>query len=233
MRLRSTITTLPAGLIAAAMLIAASPVSAQTEATAAQISGKVPSLVEGADSPFGKGDEEFSQLFASWKSLDNGNWSMSPGQIAVSVPSLVPIAALRVSSTFGMRYHPIYHRYREHKGIDLSAPTGTPVYAPADGIVAKAERFGGYGNYIQIEHGGEIETRYGHLSGYAVATGDHVHKGELIGYVGATGDATGPHLHYEVRIAGEAVDPMPYLLGEEGQSQLVVNEDTSAMGGSD
>jgi murein DD-endopeptidase MepM/ murein hydrolase activator NlpD len=233
MRLRTTITTLPASLFAAAMLVAASPVSAQTEATSAQISGKVPSLVEGGDSLLGKGDEEFSQLFASWKSLDNGNWSMSPVQMAVSVPSLVPIAALRVTSTYGMRYHPIHHRYREHKGIDLAAPTGTPIYAPADGIVAKAERFGGYGNYIQIEHGGEIETRYGHLSGYAVAAGEQVHKGELIGYVGATGDATGPHLHYEVRIAGEAVDPLPYLVGEDGHSQLVVNEDDAAMGGSD
>lgn len=233
MRLKSTITTLPASLIAAAMLIAASPVSAQTEATAAQISGKVPSLVDGADSPFGKGDEEFSQLFASWKSLDNGNWSMAPAQIGVSVPSLVPIAALRVSSTFGMRVHPTLHRYKAHKGIDLAAPSGTPVYATADGIVAKAEWFSTYGNYIQVEHGGELETRYGHLSGYAVAAGDRVRKGDLIGYVGSTGRSTGPHLHYEVRIAGEAVDPMPYLLGEEGQSQLVVNEDTSAMGGSD
>ena len=233
MRLKSTITTLPASLIAAAMLIAASPVSAQTEATAAQISGKVPSLVDGADSPFGKGDEEFGQLFASWKSLDNGNWSMAPAQIAVSVPSLMPIDATRVTGVFGMREHPILHRYKAHKGIDLAAPSGTPVYAAADGIVARAEWFSTYGNYIQIEHGGEIETRYAHLSAYAIASGDRVRKGDLIGYVGSTGRSTGPHLHYEVRVAGEAVNPMPYLLREESGSQLAVTEGDAPMGGSD
>lgn len=232
MRLKSTIITLPAGFVAAAMLIAASPAAAQTEATSAQISVKVPNLTQGANSPLGKGDEEFSHLFASWKALDTRNFSTSPG-LEVSVPSMMPVDASRVSSPFGMRYHPIRHRYMEHKGIDLAAPTGTPVYAPADGYVAMAQRYGGYGNFIEIEHGGHIETRYGHLSGYAVAQGERVHKGELIGYVGATGDATGPHLHYEVRIDGDPVNPMPYLLGEDGKFQLAVTEDESAMGGSD
>jgi murein DD-endopeptidase MepM/ murein hydrolase activator NlpD len=233
MQLKSTLVALPACAIAAVMLIAASPAAAQTEATSAQIAATVPALTEGAKSPLGKGDEEFSQLFASWKALDDGNWSTSPLGMSVSVPALVPVNALRITSAFGMRYHPIHHRYIEHKGIDLAAPTGTPIYAPADGFVAKAERFGGYGNYIQIEHGGKIETRYGHLSAYAVSAGQYVHKGELIGYVGATGDATGPHLHYEVRIDGDPVDPMPYLTGDQGGPQLAVDEDDSAMGGSD
>ena len=233
MHLRTKIATVPAGLFAAAMLIAASPASAQTEATSAQISGTVPDLAQGVDSPLGKGDEEFSQLFASWKALDNGYFSTAPGRIPVSVPSLIPVEATRVSSMFGMREHPTLHRFKPHKGIDLAAPRGTPVYAAADGMVAKAQRFGTYGKYIQIEHGGQIETRYAHLSGYAVAAGDYVHKGELIGYVGSTGRSTGPHLHYEVRVDGEAVDPMPYLLGEEGQGQLAVKEDPSAMGGAD
>lgn len=233
MRLGTKIFTLPAGLFAAAMLIAASPVSAQTEATSAQISGKLPDLVQGANSPLGKGDEEFSQLFASWKALDNGNWSTSPGRISVSVPSMMPTDAVRISSLFGMREHPTLHRYKAHKGIDLAAPRGTPVYATADGIVGKAQRYGTYGNYVQIEHGGEIETRYAHLSGFVVTPGESVHKGELIGYVGSTGRSTGPHLHYEVRIDGKAVDPMPFLLGEEGQIQLATSEDKSAMGGGD
>src|SRR3569623_139282 len=186
MRLIKLNLTLPAGAIAAAMLIAARPAAAQTEPpTAAQISVKVHNLTEGANAPLGK------------------------------------------------RYHPIHHRYMRHMGVDLAAPSGTPVYASADGTVGKAEWFGGYGYYIQIEHGGDIETRYGHLSAYAVAAGDHVHKGELIGYVGATGDATGPHLHYEVRIAGDAVDPMPYLEGSNGAVQLAVSQDASAMGGDD
>ena len=233
MRLKSTIIALPTGMIAATMLIAASPAAAQTETTSAQISVKVPNLTEGANSPLGKGDAEFNHLFASWKALDNGNWSTSPAQQRVSVPSIMPVDALRVSSPFGMRYHPIRHRYMEHKGIDLAAPTGTPVYAPADGYVAKAQRYGGYGNFVEIEHGGHIETRYGHLSAYAVKQGEYVHKGELIGYVGATGDATGPHLHYEVRIDGDPVNPMPYLLGEDGKLELAVTEDQSAMGGAD
>lgn len=232
MRLKA-IVSLPAGVIAASMLMAASPALAQTEATSAQISAKVPNLTEGANAPLGKGDEEFSQLFASWKALDNGNLSTSSIGGSVSIPSSMPVAALRITSPFGMRYHPIHHRYMGHKGVDLAAPMGTPVYASADGVVGKAEWFGGYGNYIQIEHGGEIETRYGHLSGYAVTAGEHVHKGELIGYVGATGDATGPHLHYEVRIAGDAVNPMPYLSDGQNGAQLAVLEDQAAMGGDD
>lgn len=234
MRFTKLIVTLPAGAIAAAMLIAASPAAAQTDTTtAAQISVKVPNLTEGANAPLGKGDEEFSQLFASWKALDNGGLSNSSTKMGVSIPSLMPVAALRITSPFGMRYHPIHHRYMGHKGVDLAAPMGTPVYAAADGVIGKAEWFGGYGNYIQIEHGGDIETRYGHLSAYAVSAGEHVTKGELIGYVGATGDATGPHLHYEVRIAGDAVDPMPYLEGPNGAVQLAVTQDASAMGGDD
>ncbi|HEX7656960.1 MAG TPA: M23 family metallopeptidase [Sphingomonas sp.] len=232
MRLKA-IVSLPAGVIAASMLMAASPALAQTEATSAQISAKVPNLTEGANAPLGKGDEEFSQLFASWKALDNGSLSTSSIGGSVSIPSSMPVAALRITSPFGMRYHPIHHRYMGHKGVDLAAPSGTPVYASADGVVGKAEWFGGYGNYIQIEHGGEIETRYGHLSGYAVSAGEHVHKGELIGYVGATGDATGPHLHYEVRIAGDAVNPMPYLSDGQNGAQLAVLEDQAAMGGDD
>lgn len=233
MHLKMKLATLPAGLIASAMLLAASPVSAQQESTAAQISVKVPNLTQGADSPLGKGDEEFSQLFASWKALDDGRWNTAPGHISVSVPSLMPVQATRVSSMFGMREHPTLHRYKIHKGIDLAAPRGTPVYATADGIVGKAQRFGTYGNYVQIEHGGELETRYAHLSGYTVKKGEYVQKGELIGYVGSTGRSTGPHLHYEVRVDGQAVDPMPFLLGEEGQSQLAITEDPSAMGGAD
>jgi murein DD-endopeptidase MepM/ murein hydrolase activator NlpD len=98
-----------------------------------------------------------------------------------------------------------------HKGLDLAVASGTPVLAPADGVVERASWFSSYGNLIEIAHGGNMETRYGHLSGYNVVEGQHVHKGDVIGYVGSTGRSTGPHLHYEVRIDGHAVDPMPYL----------------------
>jgi murein DD-endopeptidase MepM/ murein hydrolase activator NlpD len=226
--------TLPAGILAAAVLMGASPASAQTEATAAQISATVHQLSDGPDAPFGKGDEEFTQLFASWKSLDSGTGIVTApaaARASVSVPSRSPLAAMVLTSGYGMRTHPVLGGRRNHKGLDLAAPMGTPVYAPADGLVARADWFSSYGNYIQIEHGGELQTRYGHLSGFAVHAGDRVHKGDLIGYVGTTGRSTGPHLHYEVRVAGEAVDPTPYLAGEVSLASLGISE--AAVGGPD
>ncbi|WEK45348.1 MAG: M23 family metallopeptidase [Candidatus Andeanibacterium colombiense] len=224
--------TLPAGFLAAAVLIGASPASAQTEATAAQISSTVHRLSDGPDSPLGKGDDEFTQLFANWKSLDNGTGIAMPAvRTTVSVPSRSPLAKALLTSGYGMRTHPVLGGRRNHKGLDLAAPTGTPVYAPADGLIARADWFSSYGNYIQIEHGGELQTRYGHLSGFAVHAGDRVHKGDLIGYVGTTGRSTGPHLHYEVRVAGESVDPTPYLAGEVSLASLGVAD--AAMGGPD
>jgi len=222
MRSPLKIRTLPAALFAAFLAMGASPASAQTEAASAQITGQVHKIAEGSDSPFGKGDEEFSQLFASWESLDNGSGVVTPARSAVSVPSRSPLAQVRMSSSYGMRTHPVLGGRRDHKGIDLAAPSGTAVYATADGIVAKAERFGSYGNYIQIEHGGELQTRFAHLSGFAVHEGDRVKKGDLIGYVGTTGRSTGPHLHYEVRVAGEAVDPVPYMDGQMSGERLAL-----------
>jgi murein DD-endopeptidase MepM/ murein hydrolase activator NlpD len=129
----------------------------------------------------------------------------------VSIPSRIPVDGFRLTSEYGMRVHPVLGGRRAHKGIDLATPTGTPVHAPADGVVGKAEWFSSYGLYIQIEHGGELQTRYGHLSRLNVASGQFVHKGDVIGYVGTTGRSTGPHLHYEVRVAGVSVNPMPYM----------------------
>ena len=153
-------------------------------------------------------DNQFHQLFASWDSAPK-----QPRSIVntVSIPSLAPVADYRVTSPFGMREHPILGGERAHKGIDLAAPRGTPVYAPADGVVERAGPFSSYGNYIAIEHGADMETRYGHLSRIVVSAGETVKKGELIGYVGSTGRSTGPHLHYEVRVDGHAVNPAPYM----------------------
>ena len=173
------------------------------------------------------GDEEFRNLFSSWKSLDrapecSGLVALSqPSRIGsvipgfatqpVSIPSLVPVDGVRLTSEFGMRWHPVLGGRRAHKGVDLAAPVGTPIHASADGIVERADWFSSYGLYVALAHGGDIETRYGHMSRLNVAAGEHVHKGDIIGYVGTTGRSTGPHLHYEVRIAGEAVNPLPYL----------------------
>lgn len=152
-------------------------------------------------------DRQFQQLFASWDRTTQRP-TTSP---TVAIPSRTPLDDFRTSSNFGMRTHPVLGGLRGHKGIDMAAPTGTPVYAPADGLVSKAEWFSSYGNFIAIGHGGELETRYGHLSRIAVSAGQRVRKGDLIGYVGSTGRSTGPHLHYEVRVAGVAVDPTPYM----------------------
>lgn len=232
MRFSLKFTAVPAALAAAVMLMAASPAAAQTEATSVQISGEVHRIAEDAAVPTGRGDNEFSQLFASWKSLDSGLGITQPtaARPAISVPSRMPLKDLRMSSGYGMRNHPVLGKRANHKGVDLAAPTGTPVYATADGLVGKAEWFSSYGNYIQIEHGGEMQTRYAHLSGYSVKAGQRVQKGDLIGYVGSTGRSTGPHLHYEVRIAGDAVDPTPYMTGEYALADLSA-EEANAMGG--
>ncbi len=135
-----------------------------------------------------------------------------------AIPSRAPLTGLRLTSEFGMRWHPITGRLRPHEGVDLGAPVGTPVLATADGMVEKAEWFGGYGLCVQIAHGGNLETRYGHMSRLNVADGQMVHKGDIVGFVGMTGRTTGPHLHYEVRVNGAAVNPLPYMQGDAGQT---------------
>lgn len=163
-------------------------------------------------------DAEFTELFASWEALEDGGHITESGDVAVrpqftvSVPSRMPVDGVRLTSGFGMRNHPILRQRRQHNGVDLSAPRGTPVYATADGIVEMAQYYSSYGNYVQIGHGGALETRYAHLSSYTVREGDSVEMGDLIGYVGSTGRSTGPHLHYEVRVEGEPVNPIPYMM---------------------
>ncbi|NYT36135.1 M23 family metallopeptidase [Allopusillimonas soli] len=116
----------------------------------------------------------------------------------------------RISSTFGMRKHPIRGSWRQHKGVDYAAPTGTPIHATADGVVSFIGKQRGYGNVIVLKHWGDYSTLYGHQSRFAkgLRKGDKVSQGDIIGYVGATGWATGPHLHYEFRIDGKQVDPL-------------------------
>jgi murein DD-endopeptidase MepM/ murein hydrolase activator NlpD len=130
------------------------------------------------------------------------------GAIIGGAPTGLPLGGARLTSGFGYRFHPLSGRYQPHAGVDLAAPTGTPVLATADGVVDVAGWNGGYGLLVALNHGGEVETRYGHLSGVAVAPGENVKKGQVIGYVGSTGRSTGPHLHYEVREGQVAVDPL-------------------------
>ena len=117
----------------------------------------------------------------------------------------------RISSEFGTRFHPLDRKMKFHGGIDIAVPTGTRVSAAAEGTVAFAGRKGGYGNVVIIEHPDGRETRYAHLASISVAAGDPVAGGQPIAFSGSTGKSTGPHLHFEMREHGRAVDPTRIL----------------------
>lgn len=134
----------------------------------------------------------------------------SPGISAAPFTSGMPVASRAVTSGFGMRWHPMLGGMRAHHGVDLAAPTGSPVVATADGTVSTASWAGGYGLLVALDHGGGRQTRYGHLSRLNVAAGQAVRRGEIIGFVGSTGRSTGPHLHYETRVNGHAVNPLAH-----------------------
>ncbi len=129
-----------------------------------------------------------------------------------NIPDMWPILG-PINSGFGQREDPVLGigTGEFHKGIDIGSPNGTPVHAPAAGRVTKAGLGSGYGNEIELDHGNGIVTVYGHLSGFNVAAGQQIVKGEVIGYVGHTGRVTGPHLHYEIQVRGTAVNPHKYL----------------------
>lgn len=120
-----------------------------------------------------------------------------------------PVAFNRISSGFSMRVHPVFGSWKQHKGVDFAAPLGTPIHAAGDGVVDFAGVSNGYGNLVVLKHWSNYSTAYGHMSRFAgLKRGQKVSQGDVIGYVGATGWATGPHLHYEFRIGGNATDPM-------------------------
>jgi murein DD-endopeptidase MepM/ murein hydrolase activator NlpD len=133
-----------------------------------------------------------------------------------------PLPGARISSPYGWRVHPVWHKRAFHKGVDYEAALGTPVMASADGIVEDVGRRGNYGNYIRIRHSARLETAYAHLSGFAPAlsAGEPVHRGDVIGYVGMTGVATGPHLYYELLVDGRQIDPESIALKQASYSHL-------------
>ncbi|HET7370654.1 MAG TPA: peptidoglycan DD-metalloendopeptidase family protein [Gammaproteobacteria bacterium] len=147
---------------------------------------------------------------AAWYSLD--------GQPFKPTLLRTPVNYIRVSSPFShRRLNPVLHIYRPHYGVDLAAPAGTPVRAAGDGRVTFRDRDGGYGKLIIIDNPGPYSTRYGHMSRFAkgIHVGSHVRQGEVIGYVGATGVATGPHLHFEIRVNGKPHPPLKIDLPRE------------------
>lgn len=131
-----------------------------------------------------------------------------------SVPSIMPTAGWLTSQFSRQRSHPLLHISRPHEGIDVSAPMGAPIVAPASGTVRKVAYENGYGNTLEIDHGNGIVTRYAHCSKIDVKNGQRVTRGQRIAAVGSTGLATGPHLHYEIHVNGKVVNPLTYVLAD-------------------
>lgn len=165
------------------------------------------------------GDLIYAALTLSGEPIEIYRFARSDGSVDYFTPEgasirkallRTPVDAGRISSSFGMRQHPILGYTRMHRGVDFAASSGTPVYAAGDGTIAVAGWNRGYGNYVRIRHNGATQTAYGHLSrfGSGISAGDRIEQGQVIGYVGSTGLATGPHLHYEVLIDGNQVDPL-------------------------
>jgi murein DD-endopeptidase MepM/ murein hydrolase activator NlpD len=198
-----------AQLAQAALIARALDVRYQTTAAELKKLGINASRVSAVGGPFeaaGKADPTFKQLFTSWKKLD----TLQDG--AIAVPSDKPVKMGAFTSGYGVRSDPFKGSSAMHAGIDLSGAIGTPIYATADGVITTAGyNSGGYGNLIKIDHGRGIETRYGHLSKMSVYAGQRIKRGEMIGRMGSTGRSTGSHLHYEVRIDGRAVNPVPFM----------------------
>lgn len=137
--------------------------------------------------------------------------------LAAATPSIWPAKGWLTSRTGG-RTDPITGEHDYHPGLDISADRGAPVYATADGVISHAASSGAYGNLVVIDHSYGLESRYGHLSAYRVQRGQQVKRGDLVGLVGATGRATGPHLHYEIRVNGRVLNPLTFLLSSRASN---------------
>lgn len=173
--------------------------------------------------------EAFPSIYADYKRIDKLNRQLdietqSYQQIKqmldekirmwASRPAIQPIdnrQLNRLHLTYGLRMHPIFHVFMDHKGLDFAAPRGTPIYATGDGKITKAYFSGSYGNVIYINHGHGYETRYAHLSRFDVKPGDRVKRGQVIGLVGNTGNSIADHLHYEVLYKGQHINPINFF----------------------
>jgi len=136
---------------------------------------------------------------------------LQQGVLKDMLPNSSPVNAAFNSSSYGWRIDPFNGNKAFHEGLDFSAAEGTPIYAAAGGIVTTAERTPDYGNIVKVDHGSGLETRYAHASKLMVKVGDRVEKGQVVALVGSTGRSTGAHLHYEIRLNGNALDPRKYL----------------------
>ncbi len=164
-----------------------------------------------------------NRLEVERQSLDEINKEVKvKEEMMVTRPAMQPIDNRNLTvlyERFGLRLHPIYHEWKNHNGLDLVAPYGTPVYASGNGYVSHANMMGTYGNVIFLNHGFGFETRYAHLSKFNVVDGQRVKRGELIGFVGSTGVSEAPHLHYEIRYKDKFVNPLTFLYSDTKQSE--------------
>lgn len=212
----------------AILALATVPAAAATGDDAASAAAPGPLAARYASPPEASGEDSarFATLFQQWKSIDRA----APSSLRLPGARIAPRASLlapssrslarksgalgsdvTMTSGFGLRTHPLLGGVRAHLGVDLAARMGTPVHATADGRVGAAGMRGGYGLMVELEHGAGMETRYGHLSRLNVTAGQRVSRGDVIGFVGSTGLSTGPHLHYETRVNGRPVNPVPYI----------------------
>ena len=211
----------------------ATPASAAAAAAAATTSDnfRIPAEeVAENKTALGVSDPEFRALHSGW-----GRVGDAPKKVEISIPSINPVEIMRFSSHYGYRTDPFQGRRKNHKGLDIPGPVGTPIYATADGTIGRAQWVSGYGKYVEVEHGNAIQTRYGHLSAMNVVSGQRVRQGEIIGFMGSTGRSTGSHLHYEVRIAGEPVNPTSFLAAQPAvqpvanpSNMLIAAKDTAS-----
>lgn len=157
---------------------------------------------------FDQDERDIAAQIASFSRRTHNGETLHLGKFAGRF--LHPVNA-RMTSGFGMRFHPILHRVRMHTGVDFGCPVGTPIHAAGDGVVIMAQLMRGYGNTIVLQHGGGMQTLYGHCSAINVSPGQRIHRGQVIGRTGNSGLSTGPHLHFEVRVNGRPVNPVRYL----------------------
>ena len=185
----------------AAAIAAGGDVAAGDSATAAPPHADVETLIQRAD------------LLSARFAAVTDSLELNTKRFA-SVPSIMPTAGWLTSQFSRARVHPLLHTTRPHEGIDVAAPMGAPIVAPASGTVTKVGYENGYGNVLEIDHGNGIVTRYAHCSRIDVRSGQRVTRGQRVAAVGSTGLATGPHLHYEIHINGKVVNPLTYVLSD-------------------
>lgn len=189
---------------------------AELEAKIAEASDMIAQLEEEINSNYELYLEVLAQEEALESDIQNKIAELERQEAANSITStgtyIWPLPGYSPGSAYGWRMHPIYHEMRFHAGEDIGAPTGTPILAADSGVAAVYPDNGnGYGNYIMINHGGGRVTLYAHMSAFAISNGASVTQGQVIGYVGSTGNSTGPHLHFEVRVNGATTDPKQYF----------------------